>query len=401
MRGQIEVLLKIFPELADETRIGDFDQLLAIKKGMVMIRKGLKTIVVLAIGAATHYSCGAPTAPTSTTNYGTTGPAGEQDPGATDSVKTPGKTTSGTGTGSNVPTAAQLAKSSEFFLNKVQPLFKGLPCSDCHNAPRNLKDPKVDGGTGILEHNKMFAFLKDGKGANDNKLINKLLGTIVHTGGKQCKDEAAQPCATIKEWYKTVFGDGVLSLGKIEGVNREGVIAGWAGNIDATTTAYEIKLFLDGDKATGVALPNTMANLDAYDNGLSGPHAFSVKLPPALIDGKPHKIWAYTTHNGTEVMLAGSPFSFQAFKPKGSSTNFNAIGFNGCNGACHTFTYETRWGTMLGNGMDGSWTATSNAAYDKISGRLGHGGPGLPGGLSVAALQAWFTEEFGTPVANP
>lgn len=362
-----------------------------------MKRQGMKIFAGLLVAASIQYGCGAPASPTGSPQVGTAPGAATTDPAVTETADkgtttpTPGK--------SNLPSAAQLQKSNDFFASKVLPLFKGLPCSDCHNAPRNLKDPAVNGGTGIHEHNKMFAMLKDGRGANDNKLFNKLLTGTDHTGGKQCKDEAAQPCATLKEWYKSVFGDGVLSLGKIEGINREGVISGWAGNIDSPTTSYEIKFYLDGDKGVGTALPSAMANLDAFDNALSGPHAFSVKVPVDKIDGKPHKIWAYTSHNGNDVMLSGSPFSYTAFKPKGAAaaTAFAQIGFNGCNGQCHNFVYDSRWGTLLGNGQDGMWTATSNSLYDKLSGKLGHGGGGLPGGINLQAVSTWWTQEFATP----
>ena len=303
----------------------------------------------------------------------------------------------GTSTGSAAPTQIQLAKSQDFFLNNVLPLVKVVPCSDCHNAPRLLKDQTVNGGEGIKEHNTMFALLKDGKGANDNKLINKLLGVIPHKGGKVCADEKAQPCGKIKEWYITVFGEGSLSLGKLESINREGFISGWAGNIDAPTTSFEIRLYLDGAKGTGTALPPTTANLEAFDNGLSGPHAFSVKVPEAMIDGKAHKIYAYAITNGQEQPLAGSPFDYQAYKPKTAAvaTAFAQVGFNGCNGACHNFLYENRWGILLNNGADGTWTATSNNLYDKLSGKVTHGGPALPGGTSLTALQSWWTQEFG------
>lgn len=301
------------------------------------------------------------------------------------------------GTASTQPTAAQLNKSLEFFNNQVLPLTRVAPCIDCHSAPRNLKDPTVNGGEGIKQHNPMLALLKDGKGPNDNKLINKLLNIIPHKGGKVCADEGAQPCGKVKEWYRAVFGEGTLSLGKIESINREGVINGWAGTVEAPTTSYEIKLFLDGPKGTGTALPSVTANLESYDNGLTGPHGFSLKVPEAMIDGKEHKIHAYAVHNGQDVELGGSPFTYTAFKPKTAAvaTAFAQINFNGCNGACHNFVYENRWGTMLGNGANGTWTATSNSLYDKLSGSLGHGGPALPGGINLNAVQTWWTQEFG------
>lgn len=327
--------------------------------------------------------------------------SGTQNPGGTDPAAA-GKNANGTpapGTSASktAPTADQLAKSTTFFTNNIIPLVKGLPCSDCHNAPRLLKDPTINGGVGVQEHNVMFALLKDGVGANNNKLINKLLNVVPHKGGKVCADESAQPCGKIKEWYKAVFGDGVLALGKIESINREGSISGWVGSIDAIATTYEVKMFLDGPKGTGTALAPVPANQAGFDNGLDGNHAFGFKIPDAMIDAKAHKLYAYTTHNGADVELAGSPFDYQAFKPKTAAvaTSFAQVNFNGCNGACHTFTYETRWGTLLGNGSDGTWTATSNSLYDKVSGKLGHGGPALPGGVNLTALQAWWTQEFG------
>ncbi len=323
---------------------------------------------------------------------------------STGTTPTATPTTTPTGTLPNRPTAAQLAKSNEFYINNVYPLFKGAPCSNCHNDPRNLADPRVAGPQTILEHNAMFTMLKNGSGANNNKLINKLLNIDSHTGGKVCTDENASPCGKVKEWYKTVFGEGVLSLGKVESINREGYISGYAGSVDSPTTIFEVKFYLDGEKGVGQALPTTKADKDGNDNGLSGSHVFSLQVPADKIDGKPHKIWAYAVKDGQEIMLAGSPFSYTAYKPKGeaTATSFAQVGLAGCQGNCHpspSFGYAVRWSSLLGNGMDGTWTAKSNGLYDKISGKKGHGSgaPTLscPGPVNCVALESWFNQEFG------
>jgi len=201
-----------------------------------------------------------------------------------------------------------------------------------------------------------------------------------------------------------VFGEGVLSLGKLESINREGYISGWAGSVDAPATIFEVKFYMDGEKGVGQALPTTKADKDGNDNGLNGSHVFSLQVPADKIDGKPHKIWAYAVKDGQEIMLAGSPFSYTAYKPKGeaTATAFAQIGLAGCQGTCHpspSFGYAARWGTLLGNGRSGTWDATNNGLYDKLSGKLGHGGQALScggnGNINCTALATWFTQEFG------
>jgi hypothetical protein len=370
-----------------------------------MNRQNLSRLPLVLIASLLLAHCGQQASEqTASTRRGTAG--GAVAPGASTDGNPSGTGGGGKGTGTTTsptgqPTAAQLSKSQTYFLNNVLPLFQGAPCSDCHAAPRNLKDPNVDGGLRVQEHNPMFDLLKDGPGANDNKLIHKLLNVVSHRGGKQCADENTGPCGVVKKWYTEVFGQGTLMLGRIESINREGMIAGWAGSLDAPTTSLEVRLFLDGDKATGRALTPIMANLEASDNNIPGPHGFAVKIPADMIDGRPHKVWAYTTYNGKEVLLSGSPFDYTAYKPKGTAvaTAFAQTNLQGCNGPCHTFSYDNRWGTLLGNGPDGTWTATSNAAYQKLSGALGHsaGAPALPGSVNLQAVSQWWTQEFATP----
>lgn len=360
-----------------------------------MRRRALARILRALLGLLLLVGCGPTAAKKSTVDRssgadvkaGTPAPSGKTDPKTGQPEPTPSP-------GAGPLPSQQIGKSLDFFTNKVLPLVKQAPCINCHADPRQVT--VQNGGLKPQNHTEMFALLKDGKAANDNKLFNMMRGTVPHPGSAQCVSDTAAFCAVLQDWYKTVFGDGALSLGRIDGVSKQGTINGWAGNSGAATTILAVRFYLDADNKTGSKFADVMANLSGRDNDIEGDHAFSVPIPEVMIDNKAHKLYGYVVNNGVEVPLSGSPFSYAAYKPKGAAvgTQYANAGF-GCQGTCHQFNYNNRWAVMLGDGT-GGWSSTNNSLYNKlISGQ--HGGPALCANAQAAmcvAVKTWFTQEF-------
>lgn len=253
-----------------------------------------------------------------------------------------------------------------------------------------------NGGLKPQSHTNMYALLKDGKGANDNKLFNMMRGLVPHPGGAQCTTETSPFCAVLQEWYREVFGDGVLSLGRVNDISpSSGSISGWSGISTAATTFLKVRFYLDGETGKVPMLGEVTANLEGSDNNIDGAHAFVFKVPVANIDNRPHKLYVYAVNpQGQEVPLSGSPYTYTVFKPKNTPAaiaNYNSI-FNGCNGACHGFTYESKWSSLVGGFGTQGWSRTNNTLVNKFrSGQ--HGGPAFNANM-VTTSETWWTAEF-------
>lgn len=356
-----------------------------------MNRRGL-VCLGLSFGLLFAAACGQKTATSPTVQRGNTDAVGGNETGGTNTGAT-----GGTNTGNKGPVvlpSQQLAKSQDFFNDKVLPLVKSAPCTDCHADPRMVVIQ--NGGLAPQNFNTMFDLLKDGSGANNNKLFNMMRGIAPHPGGAQCTTETAPFCAVLQEWYRAVFGEGTLSLGRVNDISpSSGTISGWAGSATAPTTVFKARFYLDGESGKVPMLGESMANLEANDNNIDGPHGFSFKIPVANIDNKPHKMYAYSVDAaGKETPMAGSPYTYTVFKPKGTAQamqQYTAI-FNGCNGACHGFTYESKWPSLVGGFGTAGWSRDNNTLVNKFrSGQ--HGGPGFNAGM-VTSSQTWFDLEF-------
>jgi hypothetical protein len=353
-----------------------------IRRGLVCL--GLSMTVIFAV------ACGQKAATDSTAQRGNTG--------AVDGNSNGNPSTGGTsGTGGKGPVvlpSQQIGKAQAFFTNKILPYVKQPPCKDCHADPREVVIQQ--GGLKPQSFDAMFALLKDGSGANNNKLFNMMRGLAPHPGGAQCTTETSPFCALLQEWYRDVFGEGTLSLGRVNDISpSSGTISGWAGSSTAPTVFYKVRFYLDGESGQGTMLGEVTANLEANDNNIDGPHGFSFKIPVANIDNRPHKMYAYAVDEaGKETAMAGSPYTYTVFKPKGTAAamqQYNAI-FNGCNGACHGFTYETKWSSLLGGFGTEGFSRDNNTLVNKFrSGQ--HGGPGFNGGM-ITSSQTWFDLEF-------
>lgn len=361
-----------------------------------MNRRGLVGLG-LSFGLLITTACGPKTATTPTVERGNTG-AVDADGNPTGNPDSTGTTPTGDKKPVVLPSQVT-AKAQDFFSNKVLVLVKQAPCTDCHADPRQVVIQA--GGLAPQNFNTMFNLLKDGSGANNNKLFNMMRGLAPHPGGAQCITETAPFCAVLQEWYREVFGEGTLSLGRVNDISpSSGTISGWAGSSTAATTVFKARFFLDGESGKVAMLGEVTANQEANDNNIEGPHGFSFKIPVANIDNRPHKIYAYAVDAANkETPMAGSPYTYTVFKPKATAqaiAQYNNI-FNGCNGACHQFTYETKWPSLVGGFGTAGWNNVNNTLINKFKSRQ-HGGPAFSAAMETAST-AWFDLEF--PEAVP
>jgi hypothetical protein len=385
-------MLKFLEALADRRRVEGTIRYLFSQLGEHMNRRGLVGLG-LSLGLVFATACGPKTATTPTVQRGSTGAVDASgNPATGGTTGTDGTTKPG---GPVVLPSQKVAKAQDFFTNKVLPLVKQAPCTDCHADPRQVVIEQ--GGLKPQNFDTMFKHLSDGTGANNNKLFNMMRGLAPHPGGAQCTTETSPFCAVLQEWYRDVFGEGTLSLGRVNDIAVAlGTVTGWAGSATAATVTYKVRFYLDGESGKVPMLGETTANLEANDNNIDGPHGFRFQIPLANVDNKPHKLYAYAVDAaGKETPMAGSPYTYTAFKPSNNPqavSLFNSLFPGGCTGCHGPADYQARWANLLGGYGTAGWSSTNNTLYNKFNSGQ-HGGGGFAAN-SVANTRSWFELEF-------
>ncbi|WP_141734989.1 hypothetical protein [Oligoflexus tunisiensis] len=375
-------MLKFLEHLADRNRVEGTIRYLFSQLGEHMIRRGL-VCLGLSINLIMAVACGPKAATDSTAQRGNTDALGGNptgDPGTGNNPATGNK-------GPVVLPSQQTAKAKSYFENKILPLVKSPPCTDCHNDPRIVVVQQ--GGLAPQSFDTMFKLLKDGTGPNNNRLFNMMRGVVPHEGGQQCTTETSPFCAELQAWYKEAFGDGLLNLGRISDISAQGTASGYAGISAAPTTVLPVRFYLDGESGKGVKIGEVMANLEANDNNIDGPHGFSFAIPQANIDNKPHTLYVYAVQDGKEVQISGSPFAYAAYKGKGQ----NAVSypdFGSCTGCHNGKDYTSYWSNILTPPPDKGGEPDSNFLYNKAAGP--HSG-GTFTNLQPA-IRTWWCQEF-------
>jgi hypothetical protein len=116
----------------------------------------------------------------------------------------------------------------------------------------------------------------------------------------------------------------------------------------------------------------------------------------ANVDNKPHKLYAYAVDAaGKETPMAGSPYTYTAFKPSNNPqavSLFNSLFPGGCTGCHGPADYQARWANLLGGYGTAGWSSTNNTLYNKFNSGQ-HGGGGFAAN-SVANTRSWFELEF-------
>lgn len=296
--------------------------------------------------------------------------------------------------------AARQKAAKDFYGSTVLPLFKDPEqCGECHAQPRD--NPPMPGPLSIHDYGLAKAMLFDGPSSTNNKLLNKARSVETHGGGDQCGDFKVSDCKYITEWYEMEKGGsgdkGAGNLvGKIESFSFDGTLKGYAADAIDPDATLDVQFFIDGDKDNGTAIDAQVADRSGYAGGIQGLHVFNFTLPNIHRDGKSHKIYGYGVIGGKLYEMAGSPYDYTAWTPKGAGNFYNGS-VNGSLGACkgcHNPGYSDL-GTLASPSPANGGTATNNVYYQKAIGGMNHSGGNTCGGPCQAALQGWWNDEFG------
>ena len=94
-----------------------------------------------------------------------------------------------------------------FFYEQVLPQLAVNGCPVCHMPGAGYVRPEIS-------YDGLLPFLAIGQAADNNVVMFKIANQRSfspdqpnHPGGKRCETEDAEPCKTMKAWWKVEFGD--------------------------------------------------------------------------------------------------------------------------------------------------------------------------------------------------
>jgi hypothetical protein len=97
----------------------------------------------------------------------------------------------------------------------------------------------------------------------------------------------------------------------------DGVVRGWSYDPDASSTANNVRIYIDGTSSTGTLLSDTSTNVLRSDVntsfGITGNHGVEYSIPAAYRNGVSHSINVYgvdTSNSAIATLLVGSPKNF-------------------------------------------------------------------------------------------
>lgn len=329
--------------------------------------------------------------------------AAADDGGQTDGGQTDGGSTDGASDGG--PTdGSDTAEAEKYFNLTVVPILQ-VKCIGCHADPR--MPVEVRAPLSIYSYKSMKAILSDGKASDDNAAFNRVRNVKAHTGGDRCKDGAnVTPCKELITWWHLEYGEdtGTPKSGRVTEVTSLGKVYGYAYDAMDSTKAVTVKFFIDGDKDTGTAAGETIANFDGSDGNTPGAHAFNFTLPDAAKNGKAHTLMAYAAIGTVDVPLLDEPLSYTSYSFSTAGRNYyNASvkpAMGSCTG-CHNVDYETQFYSMIAPSPAQGGTKTNNQLVNKpavTNGVTSHFGGKLCSSVNASpcsVFQQWWTIEFG------
>jgi mono/diheme cytochrome c family protein len=297
----------------------------------------------------------------------------------------------------------------DFFNKNVRDAVFNQACIRCHVGPRVAANPR--GPESIYVYKVMRAKLIEGDGPTTNSLIGKMVNVSKHSGGDLCPGGLTDaPCKAVLDWYEQEFGAienraGLTkpqpSNNRLNSITELGRVNGWAINPANISEYLKVRIYVDGNNASGKTPIEAMANVDAFDGGADGAHAFAVDLPAMYLDGKKHMAYVYMVIGANEAPVEGSPKEFTAYtqnlttgKPFYDQNLQSAM--TGSCGNCHNPTYITQWAALLSPPPSNGGTRDNNRLVLKASGGLNHRGGNLCGGGGLCDnIRLWWDREFG------
>lgn len=206
--------------------------------------------------------------------------------------------------------------------------------------------------------------------------------------------------------------DPALKLrGEIQDVTAIGEVYGWAVFPDDASVILTVDIYIDGDATTGTLLGSQIANLEGFDNGYDGNHAFRAQIPNEFRDGKNHTITAFADINGNVEPVFSKEFNFKAYLPTQAGQAYYAntlrpllqTSCGGCHGGnlAPAVNYNAQYDYILSPNPAKTGTALDNTLINKASGGMNHSGGNRCGGNGkngnpCAQIQTWWNMEFGT-----
>jgi hypothetical protein len=97
-------------------------------------------------------------------------------------------------------------EAEQFFTSQVLPRLATDGCVKCHSPGPGYVTPAIS-------YDGLLPYLAMGQARDNNVLIYKIANQRsfapdrpAHIGGRRCKSEAAEPCATLMRWWDLEFG---------------------------------------------------------------------------------------------------------------------------------------------------------------------------------------------------
>lgn len=177
-----------------------------------------------------------------------------------------------------------------------------------------------------------------------------------------------------------------------------GRVFGWAVDKDDLTKQVVVKIYLDGDAASGTLVETDTANRSGSDGNHEGNHRFMFSVPESYRDGVAHDMNIYLELAGDDELLVETTFT--AYTPKAQAYYDANVKpkLDGCKN-CHTVQYDTQYGALISPAKHQGATAVKNELINK-AGRLNgtaHSGGNFCNGIDnspCAEIQEWWKREF-------
>lgn len=142
---------------------------------------------------------------------------------------------------------------------------------------------------------------------------------------------AVYACAVLLPYGASAFAQ--PPLGALEGIDTDGVAAGWTSDPDVIGVSLDVHFYVDGPAGTGVFAGAARANQPRPDindtYGVPGDYGFTFPIPDQFRDGQSHILYAYgidPTVPADNAVLSGSPHPFLFQASLTSSTSASATG---------------------------------------------------------------------------
>jgi hypothetical protein len=102
-------------------------------------------------------------------------------------------------------------------------------------------------------------------------------------------------------------------IGALEAVDQNGIVSGWALDVETPGGSIQVHVYLDGPAGVGMFVAAAAANVP---RGESSPYGFRVSVPSQYWDGRPHRVYVYGISSSgvpsDHALLSGSPQTFMS-----------------------------------------------------------------------------------------